>query len=167
MGEHVNAWRRDRARLDKNALLLQPGLWAVSVYRFGQWTKVAPRLVRPVVHGAYFAAYSCVRLLTGIDLPRAAKIGGGLVIHHFGTIIVNPQAVLGEDCTLRHGVTIGQKIPGGPSPVLGDRVELGAYAQLLGEIRVGDDARVGSMTVLLQDLPAGKTAVGNPARVLD
>ena len=79
---------RDDGAFGEHAWLLQPGYWAVRTYRFGRWTMVAPRLVRPIVHGLYFAAYSTVRLATGIDIPRSAQIGPNLMIHHFGGIII-------------------------------------------------------------------------------
>jgi serine O-acetyltransferase len=145
---------------------MQPSLWAVAIYRFGQWTKSAPRPIRPVAHGIYFAGYSVVRLLTGIDLPRSAQVGAGLMIHHFGGIIVNPEARIGSSCTMRQGVTIGKRHDDGASPTIGDGVEIGAYAQILGNVRVGDHARIGAMAVVLGDVPPGATVVGNPARVL-
>lgn len=144
---------------------MQPSYWAVGVYRFGRWTKTASRLVRPVVHGLYFAAYSLIRLVTGIDIPRSAVIGPGLLIHHFGGIIVHPQSVIGADCILRHGVTIGARGVSGP-PRIGDGVTIGAYAQILGSISVGDSATIGAMAVVIKDVPAGSTVVGNPARIV-
>ena len=64
------------------------------------------------------------------------------------------------------GVTIGDRVAGGPVPVIEDDVEIGAYAQILGGVRIGRGARVGAMSVVLQDVPPGATAVGNPARIL-
>jgi serine O-acetyltransferase len=90
-----------------------------------------------------------------------------LRIWHFGNIFVNPDSVLGANCTLRQGVTIGNRVEGGPSPVLGDDVEVGAYAQILGGIKVGRGAKVGAMSVVLVDVPDGATAVGNPARIIE
>ncbi|HCE07750.1 MAG TPA: serine acetyltransferase, partial [Oxalobacteraceae bacterium] len=71
-----------------------------------------------------------------------------------------------SNCTLRQGVTIGNRQEGGPVPVLGDEVELGAYAQVLGGIRIGHGCKIGAMAVVLCDVPDGATAVGAPARII-
>ncbi|OUE31567.1 Serine acetyltransferase [Clavibacter michiganensis] len=158
-------WAADRARYGRNAWLLQPSFWAVSVYRFGRWTRTCSRVVRFPAHGLYLVLYSVVRLLTGIDIPRTVEIGPGIMIHHFGTVIVHPQARIGAQFTMRHGVTIGAKV-GSDVPVIGDDVEVGAFAQILGPIHVGDGSKVGAMTLVLHDVPAGATVVGVPGRVL-
>ena len=75
--------------------------------------------------------------------------------------------MIGANCTLRQGVTIGNRHDGGPSPVLEDDVELGAYAQVLGGVRVGRGAKVGAMSVVLRDVPPGAVAVGIPARIIE
>ena len=100
-----------------------------------------------------------------ISLPESATIGKGLRIWHFGGIFINGSAVIGNNCTLRQGVTIGNRHKGGPSPVLGDNVELGAYAQILGDVRIGNNCRIGAMSVVLTDVPDG-AAVGQPARII-
>lgn len=158
-------WRADQSRYGRLAWLTQPSWWAVMTYRFGRWTKWAPRVIRPIVHAAYFVAYSFVRLVTGIDIPRGCQIGPGMLIHHFGGIIFNPQIIAGADLTLRHGVTLGSKdLSGSDNPVLGDRVTLGAYAQIMGSVSVGSDATVGAMTLVVKDVRPGATVVGIPAR---
>lgn len=158
-------WKHDRARYGRMAWLLQPSWWAVAVYRFGRWTLSAPRTVRPAAHALYFAAFSFVRLATGIEIPRTARIGGGLLIHHFGGIIIHPRAVIGSGCTMRHGVTIGARNKQGP-PRIGDDVLLGAYAQVLGPITVGDGARIGALTLVLRDVPKAATVLGVAGHVV-
>jgi serine O-acetyltransferase len=88
------------------------------------------------------------------------------MIHHFGGIIISPTARVGANCTLRQGVTIGSKHDDGPVPELGDNVTLGAYAQLLGDIRVGDRATIGAMSLVIHDVRPDSTVVGIPARAL-
>ena len=110
--------------------------------------------------------FRVVETASGISLPKSATIGPGLRIWHFGNIFVHPEAVLGANCTLRQGVTIGNRRDDGPVPRLGDDVEVGAYAQILGAVEVGRGAKVGAMAVVLADVPPGAVAVGNPARVV-
>ena len=159
-------WREDRHRYGRGSWLVQPSFWAVMVYRFGRWTKNAPAPIRACTHAIYFLAYSYVRVVTGIDIPRGASFGPGLLIHHFGGIIVNPQVQVGANCTIRQGVTIGTKYDSGDVPVLGDNVTLGAYAQILGKVRVGNGVTVGAMTLVLEDVPDRRTVVGIPARIV-
>lgn len=158
--------RAERRLYGANPWLLQPGYWAIRVYRFGQ-TTIGRRGVRSKArHGLYFLLYSVIRLATGIDIPRTVRVGQRVMIHHFGGIIIHPQVVIGNDCVLRHGVTIGERKPGAGVPIIGDRVEFGAYAQVLGAIEVGDGARLGSLSVVLEDVPPGASAVGVPARIV-
>jgi serine O-acetyltransferase len=159
-------WKQDRDRYGRRAWLLQPSYWAVMVYRFGRWTFGAPRPIAAIVHGVYFVAYSVVRLQTGIDIPRTARFGPGLMIHHFGGIIIHPQSVVGARCVMRQGVTIGTKTDGGKVPVLGDDVVIGAYAQVLGDIYVGDRATIGALSVVLQSVNPDEIVAGIPARVI-
>lgn len=156
-------WAIDRPLYGRHGWLLQPAYWAVAIYRFGRWTLTAPKLLRPISHAVYLVAYLGVRLQTGIDIPRSAKFGPGLMIHHFGGIIIHPGSVVGSRCVMRHGVTIGAK-EGTGAPTLGDDVRLGAYAQILGDVRIGSGASVGAMSVVLSDVSAGETVVGIPAR---
>ena len=84
----------------------------------------------------------------------------------FGNIFLHSGVKIGANCTLRQGVTIGNRHEGGGVPVLEDNVDIGAYAQILGGIRVGKGARIGALSVVLQDVPPGATAVGIPAKIL-
>jgi serine O-acetyltransferase len=155
----------DRPRYGPHPFLLQPAIWAVAVYRFGRYTLTAPLPLRPPLHALYFFLYSVTRLITGIDIPRGTRIGPGLLIHHFGGIILHPTARIGANCTLRHGVTIGARTGTG-APVIGHGVAIGAYAQILGDITIGDRSSIGAMAVVLINVPEGARAVGNPARIL-
>jgi serine O-acetyltransferase len=158
----------DLARYPARPWLREQSIWAVAVMRFGQRNDQRPTgLLRRVLDRVYWLAFRVVETATGITLPKSTRIGGGLRIHHFGCVIVHPDAVLGRNCTLRQGNTIGNRRPGGPVPQLGNGVELGAYAQVLGDVKVGDNALIGAMSVVLHDVPPGATAVGSPARVIE
>lgn len=162
-----NAWRQDRARYPAHAFLREQSLWAIAVYRFGRWSdERTGGIVHWIFNRIYWMAFRWVETATGISFTKLAQIGPGLRIHHFGNIFLHSDVRIGARCTLRQGVTIGNREEGGPVPAVGDDVEFGAYAQVLGGIRIGDGARIGAMSVVLQDVPAGATAVGIPARII-
>ena len=157
----------DLKRLPPRPFLKEQSAWAVALYRFGRRNDQRKRgVVRWVGDRWYWLAYRVVETLTGISIPKSAEVGPGLRIYHFGNVFVHAQARIGANCTLRQGVTIGNRHDGGPVPVLEDDVELGAYAQVLGGVRIGRGAKIGAMSVVLSDVPPGATAVGVPARLI-
>ena len=161
-------WAADLRRYGvRRPFLKEQSVWAVAVHRFGRRVDArSDGLAKRVLTGCYWLAFRLVETAVGISLPKAASIGGGLRIWHFGGVFVHPDAVIGRNCTLRQGVTIGNRHEGGPAPVIGDDVEFGAYAQVLGGVRIGNGCRIGALSVVLCDVPDGATAVGAPARVV-
>jgi serine O-acetyltransferase len=170
----VDVLRRDLAGYDRAAWLYERAFWAVAVFRLGSWLRARygprleawPALLRQLVKLPLLIGLRLTEAYTGVELPPETAVGPGLRIWHGGNVVINPNTRIGADCVVRQGVTLGNLVPGGPAPVLGDGVELGAYAQVLGDITIGDGARIGAMSVVLTDVPAGATAVGVPARVL-
>jgi serine O-acetyltransferase len=163
----LSDWQADRARYGALGWR-ERSLWAVAVYRFGRWVDGRPAgAARRALELAYWAAFHLTETLTGISIIKDVRIGPGLRIHHAGPVVVNAGVTIGANCTMEHGVTLGVREPGGPVPALGDDVSLGAFAQVLGGVRVGDGARVGALTLVLDDVPAGATAVGVPARIIE
>jgi serine O-acetyltransferase len=157
----------DLSRYPLRPFLKEQSIWAICIYRYGRRVLNRKRgLLRTIQLKLYWLMARIVETVTGITLPLEARIGPGLRIYHFGNIVIHSQAVIGRNCTLRHGVTIGNRVPDGPTPVIGDDVDFGAYAQVLGNVRIGNGAKIGAMTVVLCDVPAGATAVGVPARIL-
>ena len=162
-----DAFRIDRARYPERAFRREQSLWAIKLYRVGRENDRRPRgLTRSINDRSYWFWFRIVETLTGCSFTKAVSIGPGLRIHHFGNIFIHDKVTIGLNCTLRQGVTIGNREEGGAVPRIGNDVEFGAYAQVLGDINVGDGAKIGAMSVVLQDVPAGATAVGIPARVL-
>jgi serine O-acetyltransferase len=146
--------------------LSRQGLWVMAVYRFGRWRyTVRPSVLRKPFSMLYRFLKLLSQILTGIDLPCEATVGHRFRIDHFGGIVVSGDAVIGDDVIIRNGVTIGLKKVGEPgSPVIGNRVEIGAGAKVLGRIHIGDDVLIGANAVVVRDVPAGHIAVGIPAR---
>ncbi len=161
-------WQADRARYPaRSGFLREQSLWALAVYRFGRWNDLRPPgPSRWLFDRFYWLAFRFVETLTGISFTKEVVIGPGLRIHHFGNIFIHSKVRMGAGCTLRQGVTLGNREEEGAVPIIGDGVEFGAYAQVLGGVHVGDGARIGALSVVLQDVPPGYTAVGIPARLL-
>ena len=147
----------------------KPGFRAVAVQRFGVWRmKVEPKLLRAPLSILYRSLYRKIRNTYGIDLPYTVKLGRRVVIEHQSAIIIHGYCTIGDDCIIRQGVTLGNRYLEKPleSPQLGDRVNVGAGAKILGKVYLGDDVNIGANAVVLSDVPAGKTAVGIPAKIL-
>ncbi len=106
----------------------------------------------------------CARAMTGVEIHPAARIGGEFFIDHGSGVVIGETAEIGERVTLYQGVTLGgtgfQR--GKRHPTLGDDVTVGSGAKLLGPIAVGDGAKIGANTVVVEDVPPGSTVVGNP-----
>ena len=143
------------------------GFWALAIYRFGRWRYgIRTRWLRAPFSFLYKLLKFFGEMLLGIELPCETVIGRRLVIEHVGGIVISGDAVFGDDCILRNGVTVGlrNRMQRG-SPRLGDRVDIGAGAKLLGPIRIGNDVAIGANAVVLCDVPDNCIAVGIPARV--
>ena len=110
------------------------------------------------------------RRRTGIEIHPGAQIGSRLFIDHGMGVVIGETAVVGDDVTMYHGVTLGGT--GGEAgvrrhPIIGNGVIIGSGAKILGSVSVGAAARIGANSVVLRDIPPGATAVGVPARIVD
>lgn len=108
------------------------------------------------------------RIRFGIDIYPGTRIGRGFYIGHFGGIVVSSRAVIGENCNISQGVTIGMMSRGKRKgyPEIGDRVYIGPGAKVLGRVTVGNDAAIAANCVVIDDVPAGGVVVGIPGRVV-
>ena len=155
--------RDPAARTFFEVLTTYPGLHAILWHRVSHalWGWNLKWLARLSSHLA--------RWLTGIEIHPGATIGRRVFIDHGMGVVIGETAEVGDDCTLYHGVTLGgtswQK--GKRHPTLEPGVIIGAGAKVLGPITLGRGAKVGSNAVVVKDVPAGATAVGIPARILD
>ena len=139
-----------------------PGLHALLLYRISHalW-------LRGLRWPARFLSY-LTRWWTGIEIHPGACIGRRFFIDHGMGVVIGETAVIGDDCTLYHSVTLGGTSwsKGKRHPTLGNGVVIGAGAKVLGPISVGDGARIGSNSVVLKNVPIGATVVGIPARIV-
>ncbi|KAJ0018334.1 hypothetical protein Pint_09466 [Pistacia integerrima] len=103
-----------------------------------------------------------------VDIHPAARIGRGTLIDHATGVVIGETAVVGDNVTILHNVTLGGtgKVSGDRHPKIGDGVLLGAGTKVLGNIRIGEETKIGAGSVVLKEVPPGSTAVGNPARLI-
>src|SRR5512138_1232154 len=155
--------RDPAARSAWEVLTLYPGFHAVQTHRFAHWCWT--RRLRWL--GRATSQWS--RWLTGIEIHPGATIGRRVFIDHGMGVVIGETAEVGDDCTLYHGVTLGGTSwnKGKRHPTLGRGVVIGAGAKILGPILVGDDAKVGSNSVVVKAVPPGATVVGIPARIVE
>ena len=150
-----------------NRQISRQGLWALAFYRFGRWRyTIRWRWLRFPFSFLYRFIKPIVEVITGVELPSETRIGRRFRIDHFGGIVISGDASFGDDCVIRNGVTVGLKNAGQRgAPVVGDRVDIGAGAKILGPIRIGDDVAIGANAVVITDVPSNSIAVGVPATI--
>ena len=143
------------------------GFWVMLVYRFGRWRYgVRPALLRKFFSLIYKFIYKIVQIVTGIELPCEVVVGRNFVIDHFGGIVISGYAKFGDNCRIRNGVVVGLKNVNDPcAPEIGDNVDIGAGAKVLGNIKIGNNVVIGANAVVLTDVPDNSIAVGVPAIV--
>lgn len=156
--------RDPAARSSFEVLTCYPGIHALILHRMAHacWGAGLHWLGRFISHIG--------RVLTGIEIHPGALIGRRVFIDHGMGVVVGETAVIGDDCTIYQGVTLGgTSLYRGAKrhPTLGRGVVIGAGAQVLGGFEVGDGAKIGSCAVVVKPVPAGATAVGNPARIIE
>ena len=156
--------RDPAARNSWEVLTCYPGLHAIVMHRWASacWSYGFKWLGRFISHIA--------RTLTGIEIHPAATIGRRVFIDHGFGVVIGETAIIGDDCTIYQGVTLGgTSLAKGSQrhPTLGRGVIIGAGAKVLGAFTVGEGAKIGSNAVVVREVPAGATAVGNPARIIE
>lgn len=141
-----------------------PGVHAVLVLRFGQWSRRRPKVLRILFDPLYMILDFFVQVLWGIEIPRSAKVGPGLYIGHHGGITVSSIATIGRDCNLSQNITIGVSGAGQKrgAPTIGDNVYIAPGARLVGKITIGNNVKIGANAVIHKDLPDNAIAVLDP-----
>lgn len=155
--------RDPAARTHFEVLTTYPGVHALIMHRFSHWLWN----LRLYWLGRLFSHIG--RFLTGIEIHPGATIGRRFFIDHGMGVVIGETAIIGNDCTLYHGVTLGGTSwnAGKRHPTLEDGVVIGAGAKVLGPITIGENAKIGSNAVVVKDVPVNATAVGIPARILE
>lgn len=142
------------------------------MYRFGVWREgIQTAALRLPFSLLYHVLRRCIRNFYGIEMYSTARIGRRLRIAHQSGIVLHEEAVLGDDCLIRQGVSIGRASNHGEgvrakAPVLGSRVEVGANAVIVGGITIGDDVVIGPNTVVMTNVPSDSIVASPPARVI-
>ena len=146
--------------------LLVEGIWAMAVYRFGR--ALITRGGAAMIFWPVFRIWELlVRLATGIHLDVEARIAPGFYVGHHGAIFVGRGSVIGPDCNIGQMAYVGAAVAAADAaPQIGARVYLGHGCKVIGSVKVGDRAALAPGAVVLEDVPAGTTVIGNPARVV-
>ena len=144
------------------------GFWVMTVYRFGRWRySVRPAILRKFFSLLYHLLFKFIQIITGIELPCEVEIGRDFVIDHFGGIVISGYAKFGDNCRIRNGVVVGlRRVEEKCAPIIGNDVDIGAGAKLLGPIRIGNNVLIGANAVVLCDVPDNSVAAGVPARIM-
>ncbi len=162
--DHINAIKREdpAAKSALEILLCYPGLHAVLFHRVSHWFYER----KWYVVARFISQFA--RFLTGIEIHPGATIGERLFIDHGLGVVIGETAEVGDDVLLYQGVTLGGtgNQGGKRHPTVGHRVVVGTGASILGNIRLGDDVKVGAGSVVVHSVPEGSTVVGIPGRVV-
>ncbi len=160
----VELLREDFATYDRNPL--EPGLWAVVIHRLGNARMdLRHRALRAPCTLAYLVAATIVNWGLGIDLPYVVRLGRRVRLWHHGGMVLGARAI-GDDVHIRQNTTFGllHRFGDEEKPIIGDRVDVGAGACILGPVVVGDDVVIGANSVVVRDVPPNATVFGVPAR---
>ncbi len=154
--------RDPAARTRLEVLLCYPGLWAVWIHRVSHW------LWRHKLQLAARVLSQVARFRTGVDIHPGALLGPRLFIDHATGVVIGETAIVGSDVTMYQGVTLGGtgKGQGKRHPTICDGVFIGNNANILGNLTVGENSRVGAGSVVLSDVPPNSTVVGVPAHIV-
>lgn len=149
----------------------RPGFRAVAAYRFGVFAMgVRAPVLGAALRFVWRLAHRHARNAYGIEIYASAKIGRRFLVGHQSGIVVHEWADIGDDCVVRQGVTMGIALgkawAPGRGPVLGDRVDIGAGAILVGNLTIGDDVRIAPNAVVMTDVPANASVIASPGKIL-
>lgn len=144
-----------------------------EAFRYNFWLRIGHflrqnRLMKYTLYPWVWLILRRLSIQLGSSIPAGTQIGSGLYIGHFSGIFVNGRCVIGKNCNLSHGVTLGQanRGPNKGYPTLGDNIYLGPGAKVVGAVRIGNDVAIGANCVVTKDVPDHAVVVGIPGRVI-
>jgi len=163
----INKYRKYTDKSIVVLLLTQQGLWALFVYRInnGIYKSNIFSALKKIFLGLGLIFQKLTEIFTGISLPYTAKIGHSFYIGHFGGIVINPKAVIGDNCNISQGVTIGISGRGDRRgvPKIGNNVYIGVNAVVAGDITIGDNVVIAANSLVVKSVPSNITMIGVPA----
>ncbi len=151
-------------------LFFTQGFWATFQYRIAHFIHVNLRIqpFRFLFMGVMYIWRKVIEITTGISIPASAQIGSSFYIGHFGGIFLNSNAILGTNCNISQGVTIG--VSGQDDkrgvPVLGNNIYIGANSVVVGKITIGDNVLIGACSLVTIDAPENSVLLGVPAKII-
>jgi putative colanic acid biosynthesis acetyltransferase WcaB len=142
----------------------------ILCYRVGAYLKYKPKIIR-ILSLPYFVLYKLMtEFFLSLELPLNTQIGPGLTIYHGFGIVINGGTTIGKNCVLRQGVTIGNKLMSDGTesccPIIGNNVEVGANAIIIGDIIIGDNVKIGAGTVVTKSVNENSVVVSNQMRLI-
>ena len=171
----VNLIKSDYAKYKKYGanfiaiVFFTQGFWAIFQYRIAHYCcKTRIPILKQIVISFFLVWQKLIEIVTGISLPYRAEIGSHLYIGHFGNIIINANAVIGNNCNISQGVTIGVSGRGNKRgvPTVGDNVYIGANAVVAGKITVGDNCMIAANSLVVRPVKSNCTIMGVPAKII-
>ncbi|SDH03461.1 serine O-acetyltransferase [Psychroflexus sediminis] len=146
------------------------GFWAILQYRLASsfYYSKLPSFIKQVLLFCCLIWQKAIEIVTGISIPASVKIGHSFYIGHFGNIILNATAIIGDNCNISQGVTIGVSGLGKRRgvPVIGNNVYIGANAVIAGKINIGNNTIVGANSLVNKDFPNNSVLLGVPAQLI-
>lgn len=135
-------------------------------FRLGSYLQTKKSLFWKLLFYIICIIYKHYQYLRGIQLAIGTQVGSGLFFAHFSCIIINKSAIIGKNCTIYQGVTIGSVRGKCGCPVIGDNVVMAAHVQIIGNVKIGNNVMIGAGSVITKDIPDNAVVVGNPARII-
>ncbi|WP_317045917.1 serine O-acetyltransferase [Polaribacter aquimarinus] len=158
----------------KPALILiitTQGLWAICVYRISNFIYKSnlPKLIKKPLLLISILFQKWIEIITGISIPYSASIGKSFYIGHFGGIIINAKSVIGDNCNISQGVTIGVSGRGDKRgiPIIKNNVYIGANAVVAGKIEIGNNCVVAANSLVINSIEDNSTVIGVPAKIIN
>lgn len=166
--DDISYWALVKEDLRTNEGVFAQGFWALFCHRFGNWRMgIGNKVLRAPLSILYKIWYKWTQVTCGIDLPYTVKVGRRVTLEHFGGMILIAREI-GNDVTIRQNTTFGvrtkEELNG--KPMIGDHVDIGVGAVLIGHVTIGAHAVIGANAVVTKDVPPFGVAVGIPARVV-